>query len=64
MKNTLALPDRAKTVAMGLQRLKAVFGELFSDENFTTVLEAESLTTIPAYLGPTLEEARNGHEIC
>jgi len=63
VKNTLALPGRAKTVAESLQRANAVFRELFSDENFVTLLQAESLTTIPTYLNPLLKEARNGHEI-
>ena len=63
VKNTLALPGRAKTVAESLQRVNAVFRELFSDENFITLLQAESLTTIPNYLNSLLKEARNGHEI-
>jgi hypothetical protein len=64
VKNTMALPGRAKTVATCLQRVNAVFRKLFSDENFITILEAESLTTIPGYISPLLEEARNGNEIC
>lgn len=64
VRNTLALPERAKTVASLLSCLRAVFGELFSDENFLVLLEAESLWTIPTYLNPLLEEARNEHETC
>jgi hypothetical protein len=64
VKNTIALPERARTVASLLSRLRTVFGELFPDENFLVLLEAESLCTIPAYLNPLLEEARNGHETC
>ena len=64
VKNTLALPARAETVVESLKCVNALFEELFSDENFITLLEAESLNTIPAYLNPLLEEARDGHEIC
>jgi hypothetical protein len=64
VKNSLALPERATTTASCLQRLQAVFSRLFSDENFITLLEAESLNTIPSCLNPILEEARDGHEIC
>jgi hypothetical protein len=32
------------------------------DENFITLLEAESLTALPECLQPLYEEARDGHE--
>lgn len=60
---SIALPKRAKLVADHLSRMKEIFGELFSDENFLTFLLAEEVRTIPAYLRPILEEARSGHEI-
>jgi hypothetical protein len=60
---TVALPKRADLVARHLYPLNAIFGRLFSDENFLTLLRAESITTIPAYLRPLLEEERNRHEI-
>lgn len=63
VKNTLALPHRAEAVAESLRRTTALFKELFSDENFVTLLQAESLTTVPEYLYPLLEEARDGHEV-
>jgi|HubBroStandDraft_5_1064220.scaffolds.fasta_scaffold1283890_1 hypothetical protein len=64
VKNSLALPERATRVGSSLERLQAAFARLFSDENFITLLEAESLNTIPSCLNPVLEEARDGHEIC
>lgn len=57
------LPDLASSTTKRLQTLTDVLGELFSDENFVTLLEAESLTAIPAILRPIFDEARNGHEI-
>jgi hypothetical protein len=60
---SIELPKRAELVANYLARLKTTFGRLFADENFLTLLEAEGMTSIPAYLGPLLQEARSGHEI-
>ena len=47
VQNTLALPSRAEATAKLLRNLSAVFAELFADENFVTLLQAESQTTIP-----------------
>jgi hypothetical protein len=60
---SVTLPKRTKLVADHLSRLKTIFGNLFSDENFLTLLQAEAVTTIPAYLRPLLEGARSEHEI-
>jgi hypothetical protein len=66
-RNSLALPEHTKNIAQRLQRMNAIFGQLFSDENFVTLLRAESLTSIPIYLKPVLQDARGrdetGHEI-
>lgn len=63
MRNTQALPLRAAVTARLLQSLKAAMGELFADENFLTLLEAESITMIPAILEGTLQETKARHEI-
>jgi hypothetical protein len=63
VRNTKALPERAQSVAKNLAALNTIFGQLFGDENFITLLEAESLTVLPRYLQPLYEEARDGHEI-
>lgn len=63
VRNTLALPGRAATTAKLLCDLNAVFGELFTDEHFVTLLQAESLTTIPSYLRQVFDEAKIGHEV-
>lgn len=61
---TLALPKRAELVGRHLGVLNRVFSRLFGDENFVTLLRAESMTTIPVYLKPLLEEHTcGGHEI-
>jgi len=62
--NTLALPERAEAVAQRLEQVNAVFADLFSDENFVTLLRAESMTTIPRYLMALFEKATDGHETC
>jgi hypothetical protein len=63
VRNSLALPERAATAAKLLCNSNAVFGELFADENFVTLLQAESLTTIPSYLRQVFDEAKNRHEV-
>jgi len=60
---SIALPKSAKLVAQHLATMRETFRSLFSDENFLTLLRAEGVTTIPAYLKPLFEEARSGHEI-
>jgi hypothetical protein len=63
VRNTRALPERAASVGRSLQLLCSVFRTLFSDENFLTLLEAETLTAIPLRLKPLFEEGRTGYEI-
>ena len=60
---TRALPDLASSSAERLRSLTETLSQLFSDENFVTLLEAESFTAIPAILRPVFEEARNRDEI-
>jgi hypothetical protein len=62
-RNTLGLPERAETAARCLGSMKAVFSKLFADENFITLLQAESITMLPAFLRPVFDEAKNRHEI-
>lgn len=57
------LPKRTELVTTHLARTREIFGRLFADENFLTLLEAEGIPAIPAYLGSLLKEARSGHEI-
>lgn len=59
---TKALPNLASATTKRLQMLTGVLSQLFSDENFVTLLEAESMTAIPATLRSTFEAARKGHE--
>ncbi len=63
VRNSLALPERAATAAKLLCTLNTVFGELFADENFVTLLQAESLTTIPSHLRQVFDEAQTRHEV-
>jgi hypothetical protein len=59
----LALPERATLVARNLRLLNTTLAKLFSDENFVTLLRAESIT-IPIYLKPLFEEGtRRVYEI-
>jgi hypothetical protein len=60
---SIELPKRAELLAYHLARVKETFGKLFPDENFLTLLEAEGMSTIPAYLWPLLQEARSEHEV-
>jgi hypothetical protein len=45
-----ALPARAEEVLMAQSEMEAIFMRLFADENFITLLQAESLTEIPSRL--------------
>jgi hypothetical protein len=63
VRNTVALPHRAKVTRTMLRDLSMVFGELFADENFVTLLQAESRTMIPEYLRTVLHEAKTRHDI-
>jgi hypothetical protein len=62
VKLSSALPSRAASASNGLNTIKEVFSQLFSDENFVTLLRAESMTAIPAYLRPLMKEGNNEHE--
>jgi hypothetical protein len=62
IKNTKALSERARWVGKNLEAINAVFGHFFEDENFITLLEAESLTAVPRHLQPLFEEVRVGNE--
>jgi hypothetical protein len=53
-----ALPERAAFVERQLSLVNSIFRKLFSDENFRTLMRAESLTAVPVYWKPLLEDAR------
>ena len=55
-KCSIALPKRADSVAKHLEFFNTVFGTLFSDEHFVTLLRAESMTTVPGYLELLLDK--------
>lgn len=59
---TMALPERVASTAKRLELLKNIFGRLFADEHFVTLLRAESITTVPGYLAPLPEKARGSRE--
>jgi hypothetical protein len=50
-----AVPKRATQVAQHLHTLDRVFSALFADENFVTLLRAETMTRVPAYFQPLLK---------
>ena len=52
-----ALPERAVFVKQQLSVINRIFKKLFGDENFRTLMRAESLT-IPVYFKVLLEDAR------
>jgi hypothetical protein len=54
---TLTLPRRAELVSRHLGVLNRVLLPMFGDENFVTLLRAESLTNVPVYLKLLLEKA-------
>ena len=53
-----AVPERAALVAQHLRTLNGIFGPLLSDENFVTLLRAESMTRVPIYFQPLLKEEK------
>jgi hypothetical protein len=61
--NTRELPDRAARVNGCLCSFEVTFRNLLSDENFLTLLQAESMTMIPEFLRAILNEAKIRHEI-
>jgi hypothetical protein len=50
-----AVPGRARLVVQHLRTVNEIFGPLLSDENFVTLLRAESMTMVPIYLQPLLK---------
>jgi hypothetical protein len=63
LKYMLALPKRVDRVGRDLRVLNSTFAALFSDENFVTLLRAESMA-VPTYLKPLVEEeTKRAHEI-
>jgi hypothetical protein len=62
VKNSIALPVRAQSVSASRMALNGIFLKLFSDDNFVTLLRAESMTAIPAYLQPLVKEGTDEHE--
>ena len=48
MRQSRALPIRAQEVLLAQSEIDAIFMRLFADENFITLLQAESLTEIPS----------------
>jgi hypothetical protein len=50
VRKTSELPERAASAARSLARVNAVIKALFQDENFTTLLRAESMLSLPACL--------------
>ena len=47
IRESRALPVRAQEISLALLEMDAIFMRLYSDENFITLLQAESLTDIP-----------------
>lgn len=54
-----ALPKRTTYVTEQLSIFRSVFRELFSDENFRTLMRAEGKATIPIYLEPIIQEVHS-----
>jgi hypothetical protein len=48
VRESRALPIRAEEISQALLEMDAIFTRLYSDENFITLLQAESLTEIPS----------------
>jgi hypothetical protein len=48
VRESRALPIRAEEISLALLEMDAIFMRLYSDENFITLLQAESLTEIPS----------------
>jgi hypothetical protein len=59
----LALPTRSKAVSEQLTILDETFRRLFADENFITLLHAESMTSAPARYRASFGQANHGNEI-
>jgi len=47
MRRTSELPERAAVATKRLERFNVVVKTLFQDENFTTLLQAESMLGLP-----------------
>jgi hypothetical protein len=53
LRKTSELPERAALAAKRLERFNSVIEILFQDENFITLLRAESMLTLPTFLAST-----------
>jgi hypothetical protein len=58
-----ALPIRAQVIGQGLSDMDSMFRRLFADENFITLLRAESMTEIPGRFDRILKEVMHGYEV-
>lgn len=58
LRETMALPERVASTAKRLELLRNVFGRLFADDYLVTLLRAEGITTVPAYLAPLLQKGK------
>lgn len=56
---TIGLPKRARYVARALADWESTFATLYADENFVTLLRAESLATFPARLSRLLPREKS-----
>jgi hypothetical protein len=56
LQQTLALPKQVALTAEQLAKFRSIFRHLLRDENFVTLLRAESFTAVPEYLGGHSEE--------
>lgn len=50
VRKTAELPERAASAARSLERFNTVIKTLFQDENFTTLLRAEAMLSLPGCL--------------
>jgi hypothetical protein len=57
LERAIGLDRRAEFAQAQLERLQGIFKALLADENFLTLLRAESITTIPNHLKITMEGA-------
>ena len=56
-----ALPVRAEHILLAQSEMDAIFMRLFADENFITLLQAESLTEIPSRFECLLKRGETCH---
>jgi hypothetical protein len=63
IRQSRALPIRAQAIGQGLADMDSMFRRLFADENFITLLRAESMTKIPGRFDRVLKEVLHGYEV-